>query len=421
MNAILAVIKREYLTRVKNRGFLIGTLIMPLFILAITTIPTLMALKKVEKPRTILVFDETQDLSRKFEAVFSDTNKTGETIYNFKEVYPESDWETQKADLFQQVQDDEASGVLYVPEGIYGSNAMSYYAKSVTDFTFLRRLEDGITQLVTEYRLSAEGLNPEKVKNLTKRLDMATFKVDEGGEAKEDKGFSFWISYILVFTLYMMVLLYGQQIQQSVIEEKTSRVVEVVVSSVKPFHLMLGKIIGVCSVGLTQFAIWLVALVLVTTYSGAFIPSAEASMIPDIPFSFYLFFMLFFVLGFFLYGSMYAAIGAMVNSEQEAQQLQFFVISFLILGIVMMMPIIKGPDTSLAVILSMIPLISPITMYIRVTVQMPPVWEMILSIGILFSTVVFMIWLSSRIYRIGILMYGKRPNLPEVMKWIRYK
>lgn len=421
MNAILAVIKREYLTRVKNKGFIIGTLIMPLFIMVITIVPTLMTMKKVEKPRTILVLDETQNLSNEFESVFSDTNKAGEIIYQFQMLDESTNWEDQKNSFFDEIQQGNASGVLHIPDNIYETNNLDYYAKSVTDFTFLNRLEGGVTQIVTKHRLNKEGLDPDKVKALTKRLDLATFKVDEGGEAKEDKGFSFWISYILVFTLYMMVILYGQQIQQSVIEEKTSRVVEVVVSSVKPFHLMLGKIIGVCSVGLTQFAVWLLALILVTTYAGAFFSGADMSMIPEIPFSYYLFFLLFFVLGFFLYGSMYAAIGAMVNSEQEAQQLQFIVISFLLLGIIMMMPIIKGPDTSLAVILSMIPFIAPITMYIRITVQMPSVLELLLSIGLLSATVIFMVWLTSRIYRIGILMYGKRPNLPEVMKWIRYK
>ncbi len=420
MNAILTVIKREYLTRVKTKGFIISTLIIPVFILAITTIPTLMALKKTENVRHILVADQSGNIYHQLENVFSDTNKVGEQIYQFKNVQVEHDLEQQKEALLAQIENDEADGVLILPEDIVQSNQMEYYAKSVTDFTFLGRLEGGMTQIVTESRLSAEGLDPQKVKELTRRLDMDTFKVETGGEVQKDEGFSFFISYILVFTLYMVVLLYGQQIMHSVIEEKTSRVIEVVISSVRPFHLMLGKIIGICSVGLTQFLLWIGAVVFLLTYAGAFLPIADAGL-PNIPISFFLFFLLFFILGYFLYAAMYAAIGAMVNSEQEAQQLQFFVISFLILGIVMMMPIIKAPDSSLAVVLSTIPFISPITMFLRITVQMPPISQLALSIGLLVVTIIATVWVVSRIYRIGILMYGKRPNLPEVMKWIRYR
>lgn len=424
MNAILTVIKREYLTRVKTKGFLISTLIIPVFILAITTIPTLLAVKKTENARHILVVDQSGKIFQQLEYVFSDTNKVGEAIYRFEKVDDlNNDWETQKEALLAKIQNDEADGVLKLPGDIIHTNQMEYYAKSVTDFTFLGRLESGITQIVTESRLSAEGLDPQKVKELTRSLNMETFKVDTGGDVQKDKGYSFFISYILVFTLYMVVLLYGQQILHSVIEEKTSRVIEVVISSVRPFQLMLGKIIGICSVGLTQFLIWIAAISLLLTYAGAFLPMtgiADAGL-PAIPFSFFLFFLLFFILGYFLYAAMYAAIGAVVNSEQEAQQLQFIVISFLILGIVMMMPIIKAPDSSLAVVLSTIPFISPITMFLRITVQMPPVSQLILSIGLLVMTIFVTIWIVSRIYRIGILMYGKRPNLPEVIKWIRYR
>jgi ABC-2 type transport system permease protein len=219
-------------------------------------------------------------------------------------------------------------------------------------------------------------------------------------------------------TLYFMLIFHGMAVMRSVLEEKTSRVMEVMLSSVKPKELMAGKILGVGAVGLTQFAIW---VVLALAVNSPVLAASKDLRELIASFTTILFWLpIYFVLGFLLYSGLYAALGAAVNSDQEAQQLQFFVTMPLIIPIVLMTMIIRQPDASSSFWLSMVPFFSPILMTVRIAMHTPPMWQIALSIGILLATTYLMVVLSSRIYRVGILMYGKRPTLPEILKWMKY-
>jgi ABC-2 type transport system permease protein len=223
----------------------------------------------------------------------------------------------------------------------------------------------------------------------------------------------------MVMMLYMTLLIYGMSVMRSVLEEKTSRVMEVVLSSAKASELMAGKILGVGAVGLTQVAIWIVIA------AGASAPALLAMAgVKDSGFHIEMrvlpAFAVFFVLGYMLYSTLFAALGAMVNSEQEAQQWQTFVTLPIVVPMVMMMFVIRQPNAPLSVWMSMVPFFAPILMYLRIVVQTPPWWQIALSIGLLIATIWGVIWMCSRIYRIGILMYGKKPTLPEIMKWVKY-
>ena len=219
----------------------------------------------------------------------------------------------------------------------------------------------------------------------------------------------------------MAILIYGQVIMRGVIEEKSSRVVEVVLSSLRPFQLMMGKILGIGAVGLTQFSIWTLFGIGASIYSTSFIPAGAGFSMPSIPAHVFVYFVVFFILGYFLFGTLFAAIGSMVNSEKEAQQLVMPVTMFLIIPIMLMIFIIRAPDSSLAVFLSFIPFFAPILMFLRITVLLPPFGQIGASIVILILTILLMVWLTAKIYRVGILMYGKRPKFAEIVRWIRYR
>ena len=279
--------------------------------------------------------------------------------------------------------------------------------------------------MIVEIRIRQAGFDQELVESITREVNLTTFKIGPGGEKKEERGQTFIVAYILVFFLYMAMILYGNFVLRAVIEDKSSRVVELLVSSIDPFKLMAGKIFGVGAVGLTQFIIWALAAALIMVYSGALLglfgvdPTGKNLPILELDMTILVYFVVFFVLGYILYATLYAAIGAMVNSEQEAQQLISPLILLLVIPMIMIAYIIGNPHTPTSIAFSMIPFFSPMIMFTRIVVDVPPTIEILVSIGILIASILLLIYLSAKIFRVGILMYGKRPTLPEVMRWIR--
>ena len=266
--------------------------------------------------------------------------------------------------------------------------------------------------------MQTEGIPPEDASRLTARVSMETFKVSEKGEQK-DKGASFLLAFFLILTLYMTILMYGAFILRSVMEEKTTRVVEVIVSSIKPFSLMLGKIVGIAAVGFTQYALWV--LMASVAFLGV-LPGLALTGglgLPRITPVQAVFFIVFFILGFFLYGTLYAAIGAMFNSEQEAQQMAALIVIPLLIPILTMWIIIRDPDSTTSVILSLIPFFTPLLMYLRMLVESPPLWQVGLSLVLTILTVLLFIFLAGRIYRVGMLMTGKKPSLKDIYRWLK--
>jgi ABC-2 type transport system permease protein len=266
------------------------------------------------------------------------------------------------------------------------------------------------------HRLVERGIPVEETDEISKRVSLQTFKVSEK-EIREG-GFrsDFVTAFVFALLLYMTILLYGVSVQRSVLEDKSSRIVEVILSAARPFHLMLGKIIGVGGVGLTQYAIWTVVAVLGTVYFKGMSPDlANVSLAPLM----LVFFVIYFVLGYLLFAAIYAAIGAMVNSEQEAQQAQWPVTSLLIIPIILMQLVVKESDSTASIVLSLIPFFTPILMLMRITLSPPPAWQLALSVILLIGSILVMAAVAARIFRVGILMYGKRPSLPEILRWVR--
>jgi ABC-2 type transport system permease protein len=220
--------------------------------------------------------------------------------------------------------------------------------------------------------------------------------------------------------IYMAILMYGQAIMASVVEEKTTRVAEVLFSSVKPFHLMLGKLVGVSLVAITQYAIWAVVFGLFALYGVGML--AERGMdvpLPPVPPSLVIYMLLFFIVGFLMYATIYVLVAAMVTTEKEAGQMAMPVIFLSVFSIYMAFPVIRNPNSTFAFWVSIAPFLSPITMLVRIVTETPPFWQIALSLGVGLATVVFFVWIAARIYRVGMLMYGKSASLPEVVRWLK--
>ncbi|MCJ7588615.1 MAG: ABC transporter permease [Candidatus Aminicenantes bacterium] len=424
MRKILAVIKREYLQIVRTKGFIIGTVLGPVAMAALIFIPMLIAMASGGEKKTVGVIDTTgeifADLDQKLDYKMSD----GSRRYTLSQVAPGSDIAAQRNGLSRKVLAKKLSAYIFIPADILTGGAAEYAALNVSDFDEVKRLNEALNAVVIEKRLKKEGLDPAKVAQYTRRVGLKTIKVTERGE-QEDVGGTFVIAYVLVLILYMTLFFYGSIIMRGVIEEKSSRVVEVVLSSLRPFELMAGKILGIAAVGLTQYAIWALFGMAASRYGGMLaagaVPGASGFKMATIPPYIFVYFVVFFILGYFLYSVLFATIGSMVNSEKEAQQLLFPISMLLVVPMLMMMLVLKSPSGSTSVVLSLIPFFAPILMLMRICVLLPPFSQIAASIGILILTIILLIWVAAKIYRVGILMYGKRPNIGEIVKWIRYK
>jgi ABC-2 type transport system permease protein len=265
-------------------------------------------------------------------------------------------------------------------------------------------------------RLESAGLDAGRVKELTRGLDMKRIRLSETGE-REDRGAAMFLALVLLMILYVSILVWGQAVLSSVIEEKTSRVVEVMAAGVPSTTLLLGKLVGVGGAGLTQFLVWSLSLLAVSLFSAGAIGGFA---MPEITPLMLVSFVLFFLLGYFFYSALYAAIGSAVNTVQEAQGLVFPVMLPIILAMVCWPAVLQAPDGPLAFTVSMIPGMSPLIMFLRIVVQTPPMWQILLSMALLVLGILGVVWFAARVYRVGILMYGKRPTFPEILRWVRH-
>ena len=437
MRKILAVIKREYIQIVRTKGFIIGTVLGPVFMIALIVVPIIVSSVSVEKQETIGVVDLTNEIFMELDKKLDHKDyrlKDGFRRYVLEKFEPYAGTEELRHELRERVLKKELSAYIYIPEDVLEIGAresavresepeqekVEYVSDHTTDFEKLRAINRALNNVVIEKRLKREGLDPQKVAQYIKRVELQPIKITKKGEEK-DTGGTFMISYILALIIYMAIIIYGQVIMRGVIEEKSSRVVEVVLSSLRPFQLMMGKILGIGAVGLTQFSIWTLFGIGASVYGTSFIPAGADFAMPSIPAYVFVYFVVFFILGYFLFGTLYAAIGSLVNSEKEAQQLVMPVTMFLIVPIMLMIFIIRAPNSPTAVFLSFIPFFAPILMFLRITVLLPPFGQIGASIVILILTILLMIWLTAKIYRVGILMYGKRPKLAEIVRWMRYR
>jgi ABC-2 type transport system permease protein len=423
MRKILSVIKREYIQIVRTKGFIIGTILGPVLMAAFIVVPILVQFVSVDQQEKIGVVDLSQEVFVELDKKLDQKLKDGDRRYLLEEYEPKGDVEALLEELNRKVLAKELTAYIFIPENIAEGGEAEYVAEHVSDFDKRGNFNQALSSIIIERRLRGEGLDPQKIGQYMRPVGLTTKKVTKRG-VERDTGGTFVISWFLVLVLYMTVIFYGQIILRGVIEEKSSRMVEIVLSSMRPFQLMAGKILGIAAVGFTQYAIWALFGIAAARYSKnivtRFFPAAAAFDMPTIPAYIFVYFIIFFILGYFLYGTIYAGIGSMVNNEKEAQQLVMPVTMFLVVPLLIMAFVLRSPDSSVSVVLSLIPFFAPILMLLRICVLLPPFPQIAASIVFLVLTTILMIWISAKIYRVGILMYGKRPSFGEIVKWMRY-
>jgi len=324
-----------------------------------------------------------------------------------------------KRGLNLEVEEDAIDGYVIIPADIVDSGKATFYGKRVGDIKTLERLENALSNAVIGMRLSSRGLDYSEVKNLTGEVDLEAMQVSgKGSEKKGGFDFVFMSTFLFIMMLYMTILMWGVAVERSIIEEKNNRVIEVLLSSLRPSDLMFGKIFGVGAVGLTQYAIWGLFGTLMTLY-GLTMGGPVSEFASSLSFATLGYFILYYILGFLFYSTLFAGIGAVCNTDQEAQQMQSPVVLSLVFTILVPMMVIQRPDSLFATVISLIPMFTPIVMFMRINVLMPPLWQIGLSVIIMIVSIRIAGGLSAKIFRTGILMYGKKPDAREILKWLR--
>jgi ABC-2 type transport system permease protein len=435
------IAKREYLTRIKGKGFWIGTLVIPTFLVGVMVVPSIL-LQRADTRQKLVVVDETGRVAPEFARVLAEKEREerqakrqpprpeargGEpraprARFDLLIEPPESDRQTQEKALEKRVRDEQIDAWVWIGPRTLEDNKVEYRARSVSNFVTQDVLADDLSAAVRQVRLREAGLDPEQVRRLTDPVDLKTLRVVEEGSRAEGGFAGILFVWILFMMLYMTIALWGQQVMVGVLEEKGSRIVEVLTSSVKPMDLMMGKLLGICLLGLTQIVLWLGTTTLLTA-PGVLAATAalpEGTTLPSFTPVMAIHYALLYALGFFVYASFYAAVGAAFNNLQEAQQVAGMLIFFLIVPMLLVWRVINDPGSTLAVVTSLVPLFAPLMMPLRIAIQMPPLWQILLCYVLLIAFIVGMVWVCARIYRVGILMYGKKPTVQEIWRWIRY-
>lgn len=438
MSKLLAVIKREYLQGVRSKTFVISTILGPLIMAFFMIVPGLLMGIKTGGATRIMIVDQT---GRMYERVREALMQPGGGIN--EDASPESagrmpeeaailkaQYEIEEAkldgrafdevkrELNERIRQKQLDAYLILPANLLENGAAEYYGRNLGDLFSIEQLRSRLSRVVIEQRMREANIDESRVRELSRRVELSTVRVSASGEERSSAGSSFGLALAVGTFIIIAILMYGQAILSAVVEEKTTRIIEVLFSSVRPFNLMAGKLIGVSLVALTQYLIWAVVFVGVALY-GVALMVASGLDVPKIAPSFIIYALIYFLLGFFIYATLYAIVGAMVTTEKEAGQIIIPVSFLLAFGIYLSFPVIRSPNSSFSFWISMVPFFSPITMLVRIVTETPPFWQIALSILIAIATIIGLIWVAARIYRIGMLMYGKRATIPEVLRWIR--
>jgi len=437
MNHLKLIIKREYLTKVKNKSFIIMTFLSPIIMIALFSVVGYLSQLNNNKERTIAILDESGLVIEVFK-------NTETTTYN---ILSNTSLETAK----KRVEEKEEYGLLHIEATAdtskLGEN-VKFYSKDTPSLSVISSLENKLEKKLTDLKLQQSGVDISMIaaSKTSITIDQESFEGEK--TSKVDNIVKLAFGGVAGYLLFMFIIIYGNMIMRSVIEEKTSRIIEVIISSVKPIQLMMGKIVGTSLAGVTQFVIWVVlGGVLLTVVSSVFGIDMGAVQAPqqelvgqavnstelqtqaqnmmtsifNLPLTnLIIAFLLFFIGGYLLYSSLYAAIGAAVDNETDTQQFMMPILMPLILAVyVGMFTVVEDPHGTVSTVFSFIPFTSPVVMLMRIPFGVP-LWQQLVSIGLLIGTFIFTVWFASKIYRVGILMYGKKPSYKELIKWVKY-
>ncbi len=411
MHNIWLIAKREYLERVRTKAFIISTILIPL-LMGGGIIFEVVSSSHTKSASHIAVVSQDQQLALDLQSEL-ENGKDSRMIVDVISP-PGSDT---RGVLDNELTEKSLDGYLWITPSSQANArpTFAYTPRSARNVATKETIESALQTVLLHERLSHQGMGSSDVASIMQPVEVDTTKAGKAADTTS----SYIATAILFFLMYMVIMLYGMNVARSIIEEKTSRVFEVLLATIRPEEMMAGKMLGVGSVGLTQVGIWLATAILLTStslVSSMMGGNAHVSLsVTEL-----VFFVVYFVLGFMLYASIAAALGAMTNSEQELQQLNMFLVMPLAACFFAAGLVVGNPSSTFSVVMSLIPFCSPLLMYLRISLAMPPVWQIALSIALMLLTIYAILWVASRIYRVGILMYGKKPTLPEVLRWLKY-
>jgi len=438
MKKFLTVVKREYIQRVRAKMFIVSTILLPIVMSLFLLVPAII-LSIETPPMRVAIVDQTGRMySQIRQALFTDqqgtdtpnvnsgaprttTPRRSFSRFTLEEVNATSQPLDQiRASLDQRLRARELDGYVILPPDFLSQGKAEFINRNPGDLFSPQALQSAINRAAREQRLIDAKVDTKTRQDLFKPIELQSVKAGAVGSQQNNSNAGFAVVFGVGFVMYLAILMYGQIVLGAIIEEKETRIAEILFSSVKPFTLMMGKLVGVSLVALTQLAIWGTAFGVFAVYGVRLLASEGVrESIPNIPFLHFIYFGLFFLLGYFIYATIYALVGSMVTTAQEGGQLAMPIILILVVSFYLFWPVSRAPDSPFSFWVSMIPFSAPVAMLVRIVTQTPPFWQIALSLLIGFSTVFVIMWLASRIYRVGMLMYGKRASIREAIRWAR--
>ncbi len=417
MRNMLLIARREYLEQIKGRAFRLSTIGLPLLFAGVLGIAYLSS-RGLGANRHVVVVSQDRALSEAVRQQLLGEKAKRSIVDIAVPAGPQT-----RAELTNRVAGESIDGFLWIDNSGGALPRASYTAKTAGDFMTTTRLKEALDDGFVAEHLASAGMDRENVDSVVKGIDIDTYQVRKNGAqisvVKVNAQASFWKGYVMAFLLSMTTLIYGMNVARSIIQEKTSRIFEVMLSAARPGDMLAGKLVGVGAVGMTQIAIWLAAgLAIIATPMAASILSGQYSI--HFSWSEGILFPVYFLLGYLLYSSLFAGLAATCETEQELQMYMPLAAAPTWLSFAMIWPIINDSNSVWSVSASLFPPTAPIVMFLRMASEIPPLWQFLASIGLLVLSIWGTLWISSRLYRVGILMYGKRATLPELLRWLRY-
>ena len=408
----LAIARWEFLEKVRSKAFLISLVLLPVIMVTFGVLPGLLATETDEATVAIGIVDENGAILGPLAKKLNERYRLGDGDPNYalRDLSEFDGGEHLRAVANAMVGAGEIEGYFILPRSVLDSGVVEYRSENVGNIRLIERFTRTIEETITEQRLLARGFDPALIRQVNASVEIRSFKVSEGGDERES-GFleAFFGAYIFIFMLMFMVLTSGQLLIRSVVEEKSNRVIEVLLSSCSARDLMVGKILGLSGLGLFQITIWgLIAAAIAVRFDASFVVTENLALL-----------LVYFVLGYLLYAGIFVAAGSPVTTEQEAQQITSYISLLLVFPTVLAIPVMQNPDSTLIKVLSFFPLLSPAFMLLRIPIQMPEAWEIWLTIGLLLGSIVVSMWMAGKIFRTAILAYGKRLTIPELFRLLR--
>ena len=414
MTKALSVARWEYLERIKSKAFILSLFLMPVIMFTVAFLPSVLATRADTESRTIGVVDQPGNFTEALSRALVDRYKLpdGQPNYLLRPIPVDRPGELaatiHEADSLAT--SEEIEGYLIIPPSVMNDTILEYRSGNIGNFKTTERLTGAVREIVTERKLRSRGLDPSVVKELTAPIELKTIKLSKTGEA-EESGFTqvFFRAYVFMMMLFFLVMTSGQLLVRSILEEKSNRVVELLLSSCSSRDLMTGKILGLSALGLTQVSFWvLIGLSVSAKFAITLIPLGSALLLAC-----------YFALGYLLYASIFVAAGAPVSTEQEAQQITSYLVLILVIPIAVAFMVVQNPHSTMIRVLSFIPLLTPSMMALRIPIQMPPPAELAATMVLLALSAAGAMWLAGKIFRTTMLVYGKRPSLGELVKLMR--